>query len=307
MLSKMRRTAAEMAAAALVETYPNVEILETGETATGFSCSFHCPHPVHLHAIEERMRQIVREKRPIRTLEMVPFSANELLKSLHQPPCEATGGLVELIQIGSWAHPSEGPHLKNTAELAAFKLELSGNVLSGFCHTSKEELKQYLKMLASYTEPHVLGERRRFWQGDLWLPEGLKMRERLIEFLKKEWGALEVAGPVRADLLPLHRTCGQPVVAERVSLGAFHVTFFAPSENSHLHLIGKTLTILGFDHTPIRKGFGCEYLVPDGIGRSRPVVRVKKVGPDFASVVDVEGILLLLLEKNLLMGKLENQ
>ena len=89
-LSKIRNTAAQIASAAVFELFPSIRFLAVQEISWGFSCEMIFPHPVHpeLHfQIEEKMRQIVREKREIRDLEMVPFSARELLKSRGNATC----------------------------------------------------------------------------------------------------------------------------------------------------------------------------------------------------------------------------
>lgn len=324
----LRRTAAEIAAAAVVEVYPNVELQGGGETSIGFSYEFYIPHPVHLHLIEEKMRQIVREKRPIRTLEMVGFSATELFKSQGQEARaeEVEEGLVDVIQIGSFHDLSPGPHLKNTGELAAFKIEIELLAdqrirLVGWCHYSKEELKQYLKKINDYVEPLVLGERLVFWKGSVWLPEGLKMRQKLIHFLKKEWfaDAFEISGE-SDDRLALHRSMGRAKVVE-ISIFSpwetqIQVSFFDIFEEemiSCLQSIGKTLTILGFDHSSVPVGSDGGYVVKDGLGRSHSVVQVKRISRKGSRVVDfyftvmVETVLTLLLERNLVMVELENQ
>lgn len=327
----MRRTAAEIAATAVYESYPDVRLLGGGETPTGFFYDFYFPHPIHVHLIEEKMKHIVREKRPIRTLDMIAFSAAELLKSqghlARSEELEDVDGLVQLIQIGSFHDLCPGPHLKNTAELAAFKISAeilpdNGMRLIGWCHRSKDELKQFLKQLDEYTEAAQVGEQMGLWKGDIWLPPGLRMRQQLIEFLKAKWfaGALEISGPLDADRMELHRSIGQSKVAEIWTPASqethLQISFFGKAEEefiSFLQLIGKTLTILGFDHSNVPMGRETDYLVVDGLGRSHPLVHVKKTSKKGSSAVDfyitavVERILDQMLEKNLMMVELENQ
>ncbi len=326
-LARLRRTAAEIAAAAVYELYPDVELLGGEETSTGFFYDFTVPHPIQIEVVEERMRQIVREKRPIRTLEMVSFSAAELLKKEGRlARIEELGeGLVQLIQIGTFYDLSSGPHLKNTAELAAFKISLEPLSkkrfrINGWCHSSKDELKHYLKKLAHYHEPQLIGEERGLWKGKVWLSEGLRLRQKLINFLKKEWfeNAFEVAGTEESERTAFHKALGRPKVAE-ISLAEMklQVSFFQKTEEewiSFLHSIAKTLTILGFDHSiqTHLNGQEIEYVIEDGIDRSHSVVLMKKISgkkslsKDYMLAADIEKIFHLLLEKNLMVN-IENQ
>jgi len=330
-ISVLRRTAAEIAAAAVYELYPDVRLLGGGETPSGFFYDFYFPHPLHAHIIEEKMKTLVREKRPVRTLDMIAFSASELLISQghleRALELEGESGLVELIQIGTFHDLCPGPHLKNTAELAAFKIEVEvlpdhGLRLTGWCHRSKDELKQYLKQLDSYTEPAQLGEQMGLWKGKIWLPAGLKMRQKLIDFLKRKWfaNALEISGPAENDRMEQHRSMGKPKVAEiwipTPQETHIQISFFGLGEEefiSFLHLIGKTLTILGFDHTNVPTGREGDYSVVDGLGRNHPLIHVKKTSRKGSSAIDfyvtaeVETILYQMLEKNLMMVELENQ
>lgn len=307
----LRRTAAEIAAAAVYETYPNVELLSCGPTSTGFVCEFFFPHPIHPHIIEEKMKQIVREKRPIRILEMVPFSASELLLSLGQTSrAEALPDepLVQVVQIGAFHNFSPGLHLKNTAELAAFKIKAEplpdkGMLLTGWCHSSKDELKQFLKALDHYTEPSQIGESLGYWRGDVWYAPGLRVKEKLIQFLKQEWfqGALEVVCP---EPFSQHRQQKRPKVAE-VSRDEIRVSFFglsAEEKISFLQLVGKTLIILGFDHSLSTGGF----TAVDGIGRIHTLVTVGQPGNDLQITAHLGTILEQLLDRNLI-GTLENK
>jgi hypothetical protein len=311
---------------AVCELYPNVELWGGCETSTGFFYEFRCPHSVHAHLIEEKMRQIVKTRQPIRTLEMVAFSAKELLKSQGHVAraAEVEEGLVEVIQIGSFHDLSPGPHLQNTAELVAFKISLEpladyGMRLVGWCHGSKLELKKFLKRLNQYTEPAVLGEKMGLWKGSIWLPTGLEMRRHLICFLKEEWfkNGFEISVPPDEDRVQAHRLMGKPKVCEIWQSGFqethLQLSFFDLAEGeltSCLHSIAKTLTILGFDHSIQPVGLGGDYVVEDGIGRRHSVFRVNRIskkGSDFYITVEIEKMMALLLEKNLMMVEFENQ
>lgn len=248
---------------------------------------------------------------------MVPFSASELLLSQNQPsradvlPDE---DLVQMVQIGTFHNFSPGAHLKNAAELAAFKIKAEPLPekrmrITGWCHRSKDELKQYLKQLDNYIEPSRIGEMHGFWKGDVWYAPGLKAREKLIQFLKQHLfeGAFEIACPAGVDSFAVHKQQKRPKVAEVVSgeKTQIRISFFGLSDEekkSSLQLIGKTLIILGFDHSISSSGF----FTLDGIGRSCLLAAVDQRGNDLQITAHVETILEQMLEKNL-MVVLENK
>jgi threonyl-tRNA synthetase len=283
-LSTLRRTAAEITAAALFELYPNIELWGGEETPTGFFYDFYFPHSVHpetLSLIEEKIRQIVREKREIRTLEMVPFSARELLRAKGNGRFEeldvAEKGLIELIQIGAFHDLCLGPHLKNTAEAAAIKLleiELldgKGIRITGSAHISKQALKEFLKKVKDYEEncSSKVGERMGLWkvlanEEKVTLAKGIEMKRRVLDFLKKQLfqGATEVSFEGRGERISKHLEIAKPdtCLAEswifemdgqeelKIQISSFRKKRDSLREdlNSCLQSIGKTLIILGF-------------------------------------------------------------
>lgn len=224
-LSILNRTAAEIAAAALFETFPDVKLLGGKETSIGFSYDFYYPHPISPQmeiVLEERMRQIARERRPIRTLEMVPVSARQFLikegRSSRLDEIDPDQGLVEIIQIGSFIDLSLGPHLKNSHELSSFKLwpietlQKGEYRISGCAFEKKEDLKEFLKKFRSYKEKSHLwiGEKEslwKIWQGEVvWLPNGLRARRNFIELLTEHLfkESLEISLYSLEDRLEIH-------------------------------------------------------------------------------------------------------
>lgn len=321
-LETFRRTAAKIAAAAVYELYPDVELLGEEVTSIGFAYDFLFPYPIHTHVIEEKMRSIVQERRSIKTLEMVPLSAREYLKSkslFSRAELVSDEQTIELIQMGDFIDLSAGPHLKNTFDLSAFKIEAKDlgekrMRISGWCHQSKKELRQFLKILSRYKSPKEKGEKLGFWEGSTWFEKGLKARESLIDFLKEEWfqDAFIISGPQDADRTLLHYSQQKQKVAEIYSLSphetVIQISFFKGAQedwNSCLQMIGKTLTILGFDHSIVPVGSQNEFVVVDELSVSHPLVRLEKEAR--ASTVTlkavVETILLQKVEKNLYDGK----
>ncbi len=289
-LQKIRRTAAEILAAAVYETFPEVKLLGGSQTHSGFYYDFYFPHEIHpeLHLqIEEKMRQIVREKREIRDLEMVGVSAKAFLKSRgHFERAKQVDGnhLFPILQMGSFADLSSGAHLKNTAELNYFKLFppilLEGKAirLMGSAFDEKEKLKEFLKKWNHYSKKRheKEGETRHFWleaqEGMVWLPEGLKALRNLLEVFKGNLppGSCEVRTPLGIDLAQMHKnlladlrmeTIFEIRSEEKVFEGVEEVGLLDPCERSELWIatslknvisslqsIGKTLTILGFSY-----------------------------------------------------------
>lgn len=245
-LSILNRTAAEVAAAAFYEKFPGVELLGGKRTSLGFSFDFLSAFPLPTEVeilIEDQMRQIAREKRPIRVLEMVPFSARELLlKEGHAVRAEEVGGegLVEVVQIGSFYNLSPGPHLPCTSHLHAFKLwpmeKIGDNVvrLSGCAFPTKEELKYFLKQLRIY--PEISHERAGFkkmlWRlldGQVvWLPAGLEMRRDVVETVRAHLfqGSLEVSLSGSANRLAAHSLLFKEM--EKAGIAEVYVEPLAP-------------------------------------------------------------------------------
>ena len=283
-MSKIRNTTAQIAAAAVFEAFPSVQIWSTQETSVGFSCDLFFPHPIHseLHfLIEERMRQIIREKREIRDLEMVPFSAREFLKSKgHQISLkELEGeGLVRIVQMGSFCNRSAGTHLNNSSELAAFKLfplevlEGRGLRISGTAHPSKQEMKLFLKKWSAYPKirHEKVGENQDLWrfidETLIWLPKGIQLREKLLRIFKENLfeGAYEIALPQGCAKMvgqiireKLNRPIAEVALIENIDGEGLFLprmgTVIQLSSSfgntiSSLQSISKTLNILGFNY-----------------------------------------------------------
>jgi len=334
-VSVYRRTAASIVAAAVFETFPQVQILGTGETRVGFFCDLIFPHLVHsetLAMIEQAMRQISREKREIRTMEMVPLSARELFKAKgHRIRAEQIQqrGLVQIVQIGSFYDFSEGAYLGNTEALASFKLDqikiLSDREIriAGFASATKEELKDFLKILKEYKHKRheAAGQAMGLWrieqEGVVWLKLGLKIWDRLIRFFDRTIldGVEFVSLPQKFSRMTLIQQLGRPI-AERplqpptlwdtetglLGLEGPNIEIFALDSTSLLHLTEKSLNILGLKH---KEGF----FAPDALGKEWQLVTKRKVPDGMVLSVSIVKILALLLESSELMELflIENQ
>lgn len=198
----LNTSAASILALAVFELFPGVRLLGGGLIPSGFYYDFIFPHSIHpeLHLqIEEKMRQIARERREIRLLDMVGISAREFLKSKgnRERALQIEGnGLFELVEIGSFADLSLGSNVKNSAQLHCFKLfpptPFEGGMrIWGAAFDQKDDLKLFVKRWQSYPRKkhEKIGEDWLYWRriGEeyVWLPRGLKAEDDLISVLKK--------------------------------------------------------------------------------------------------------------------------
>jgi threonyl-tRNA synthetase len=129
-LDALRRTSAEVMAAAILELFPNAQLIGGGQTIVGFYYDFHFPFSFKnefLTLIEERIRLIVKEKRPIKILEMMPENAGALLAHKGQNTrAEAVRAqrdlLVSMFQMGEFVDYGHPPYLSDAGDAAVFKV-----------------------------------------------------------------------------------------------------------------------------------------------------------------------------------------
>lgn len=199
----IHRTAAVVAATALFELFPGIQLLGERRTSLGFSYDFLSSETLPAEAevlIEERMRQMIREKRPICVLEMVPRSAQGLLyKEGHSFMAEdlPEEGLVDMARIGSFHILCAGALADSTAAIGAFKLwkirrcEEGFLRLSGCAFSARDELKKFLKQYKHYPEnSHAsIGLQQSLWvildrRTPVWLEAGLRLRGEVLHALR---------------------------------------------------------------------------------------------------------------------------
>jgi len=230
------RTAAALAAVAITEAFPGSEFIEGGETSRGFYCQFVAPFllpPVALDLLEERMRQIVRENRPIRDVEMVSQCAKELFKKSGQKAAVAAMNecgpkdLVPLVQIGEFYEIMAGPFCPSIRDVGAFKvvhLNFLGEKeyrIEGCAFATKAELKEYVRKLSKYEYGNhlIVGQRLGLWEqsdGLLWKGRGLAAKRGLVSFFRKSL--------VGEELATNNLNCLKKYAMKRVAPG---VPFFA--------------------------------------------------------------------------------
>ncbi len=323
-METLRCTAAALAAAALFEVLPGSHLLGGGPTPTGFFYqvnSLISPVPETLQMLEERMRQIVRERRPLRALEMVAASAQGLFsKQGHLAALEAlqecsSKELLSVIQIGEFYDLLEGPFCSSLQELAAFKLlslEKVGDQeyrLEGCVAPSKDELKALLRRRAKYAEENhrMLGEELGLWEGNfVWRKRGLRVKRALLAHLTQRCIGEEIA--LSDAQQPIHFThwsysdrtvalsedsgllaeeC-QSTIEQKIESGS------RADANSLLQTAHELLTMLGF-HPEVREG---QLLVEDGLGRLHEAATVVVSQGAVKATMGLERILALLLERS---------
>lgn len=193
-------------AAAVLDVFPGTILVEGRGLRQGFYYDFIFTFSFReefLVLIEERMRKIIKEKREIKKIEMVPVSAAGFLRHKGQPlRAEAAESspdtLISLMQIGEHVDYQEFDFSEDVGIVGSFKLlkfsEVGGATrILGTAFSSKEELKAALKEEISI-EPcdhRKIGEEMKlfapvedsgYWR---WLPNGDILRQQMLELLPK--------------------------------------------------------------------------------------------------------------------------
>jgi len=283
--STSQTLASRILAAALFECLPGLTILAVEEAFGGFYCDFSFSQLFSseiLVLLEERMRQIIREKREIRRMELVPFSASEWLKRIGQleraSQALAHPDYVHLIQIGSFVDWCENPCGRHTGESGVFRLldqkKIGKNQfrIFGLAAVSKEELRSQIQLLKKFPErDHELrGIDRGYWNviddERIWLAQGLEARRKLVGHWRELFSAaaLEVEGsdrylkqisegrgniPVMQFIRLPEETLQERGLLDLSNSLVLQVNSFGDSERdciSFLQIAHKSLTILGF-------------------------------------------------------------
>lgn len=269
-----------------------MEILDLGEALGGVYCNFYFPNPISsdlLVQLEETLRRFLSENKEISLLEMVPFSASELLKKIGQPARAQQvlekEGLVQIVRIGSFADWSDEELLAYPKEIGLIRL-LDLKVLKkgfyrvfGVCAPTKEKLKEYMRRREAFAEKNheVVGEKLGLWRccegKRVWLCRGLELRRACMDFLRDRLSPffLEIEGDFPLAREALGDRSGsdlmqftyrkEPVEAERGLLDAPEVALVVKSFQSSgdkliscLQTIAEAITILGFRYRILRFG-----------------------------------------------------
>lgn len=208
-LAPIRQTAAQLLAAAVCDIFPGTRLAGGLGTDRYFYYDFHFPFPFEpdiLPLIEERMRTILREERPIVCMEMMPMNAADLMMHQKQPLVAARlrrfgGTTAQMCKIGVMADfcPEEfstesnlgffkliegidlqdpdKKHVRIVGALAEDKAELKGIVKQGL--PSK---KGHMTRVSSMKLLQPLDEMGAW----AWLPKGLMLREAFCAIWNRE-------------------------------------------------------------------------------------------------------------------------
>ncbi len=203
------QTAAELMAAAVCELFPGVRLLGGRGTPEFFYYDFVMPfvwQADFLTLIEERMRLIIREKREVRALEMMPGNAASLMQHHGQEMIvekllDIPRATVQVCKIGQFVDFCPFPILDQLSIahfklIEAFPIELFGRKIMRLVGVASVN-KDSLKLLAKQTPPsqcsHIASgrmaglfepmEEEGKWR---WLPRGEELRHQLVQWWREQ-------------------------------------------------------------------------------------------------------------------------
>jgi len=237
-----RHSSAHLLAAAVTELFPDAQCGVGPPTEDGFFYDFLVARPFtpeDVEAIEKRMKQIVKQKRPIERKLLPKAEALELFRSKGQTlKCELieekAGAEVQCYTMGDFVDFCLGPHIASTSEIKAFKVfprpaaaywkGREGNPsmqrIYGTSFFSKQELKQHLHRLeeAKRRDHRKLGKQLDLFSATdetgagliLWHPKGGFIRKQIEDFWRDEHlrGGYDMVYSPHIAKLDLWRTSG---------------------------------------------------------------------------------------------------
>jgi len=203
-LYPLRHTVKEILAAAVLDVFPGTQLLGGHVSEKGFEYRFLFSEGViqrfgerELARIEDQMRLIAYENRPITKLEMMRENAQHFFEHLGQLERadqigETPDNIVEIFKMEAFHDFCEGPFLTEATAASSFKLLHSEFIKNELCiegtaFHDKESLKDYLKRYkdAKKRDAHLLAPRLglldRFEEEWVFLPKGEALRKSLID------------------------------------------------------------------------------------------------------------------------------
>ena len=216
-LQKLRSSAAELMACAVLELFPETLLVKGEAYDLGFYYDFVFQHDINeqmLVIIEDHMRAIIKEKRAVDMAEMMRENAiqffrdkgqnvkAEVLEAVHE-------NIVEIFRMGEFMDICSSPYISHSKQITAFRLqkiaqtnvilparELRVTRIKGTVFHDKAALKKFLKSLelAKKRDHRILGRELSlfgtqdcagagFW---FWYPNGVVIRDVLMDWWKQE-------------------------------------------------------------------------------------------------------------------------
>lgn len=207
-LALLNQTAAVLLASAVTELFPGTFIIGGQGTPDRFFYDFLFPFefpPDFLILIEERMRLIIREKRAVKLLEMMPANAAAMMRHRGQMLAadvldEVDRAVVEMCQIGDFVAYSPLPFIEELSipcfkVFEAYPLGIPGRKtmrIVGSAAPEKDILKRIAKQPSASSRSHLVISREiemfepleeGLW---MWRPQGEALRRRLMEIWEEE-------------------------------------------------------------------------------------------------------------------------
>lgn len=136
-LQALRQSTAELLACALCDLFPDTLLVNSVVTDLGFHYDCVLKNPIDetaLPLIEERMRALIRQNIPVKTLEMMRQNAvTYFIHNAQRLKAEIISTLpnnvVQIFQMGDFIDFCPAPYMAHTSEVKAFKLHGIENAL----------------------------------------------------------------------------------------------------------------------------------------------------------------------------------
>lgn len=219
--------------AAVLELFPNVQLVGGGPTSWGFYYDFQFSTPFQPHfltLIEDRMRHMVKHVAPVKTLEMVQTSAAELLQHQGQlikakQAIMSPTPLVKLAQFGKFIDLCHFPVILENSHFKLLEAIGKDTIrIVGIACPTKDDLKAFTKSWTGMKgKTHQdLAQELNFLapalEGWIWLSKGEEVRQRLLEvwknfFLSQGFELMATPSTTSIEMLKNHAKIGRKSAA----------------------------------------------------------------------------------------------
>lgn len=268
-IEQLRHSAAEVMACALLDLFPDTQLLRGGLTNYGFFYEAVFVRPInqnYIQQIEERIRAIVTADLPVRSMTMMRQNAVDLLRHNGQHLraellAQGNGQFVEIFQIDEFCDPAPAPYIESTKQVAATKiLSIQANDrneretvtrIEGIVSFDKSDLKKQVKLVeeAKKRDHRLLGPSHNLFGNDemlapgcwLWHPRGTQLRNHLLQLWYREHenaGFEQVSSGALVNSSLMHKAgCMQNEELYLPSLPLEHDDYFLAPSLDMLHAL----------------------------------------------------------------------